>query len=88
MKLRNICAALALSAALCGSLSGCGSEVQRETTQRDDLSMFVMVESSYDWDVVYHRESKVMYAVSNGSYVRGTFTLLVNPDGSPMLWEG
>lgn len=31
---------------------------------------------------------KVMYAVSGGAYNNGTFTLLVNPDGTPMLWEG
>lgn len=37
--------------------------------------------------IFHHRETKVMYAVSGGTYNRGNFTLLVNSDGSPMLWE-
>lgn len=32
-------------------------------------------------------EAKVMYAVSYGTSNCGTFTLLVDADGKPMLWE-
>lgn len=49
---------------------------------------FVIVESTNDWCVVYCNKTKVMYTVSKGSYNRGNFTLLVNPDGTPMIWEG
>ena len=49
--------------------------------------MFITVESGLDYKVVYHRDTKVMYAVSEGSSNIGTFTLLVNPDGSPMLYK-
>jgi hypothetical protein len=28
-----------------------------------------------------------MYAVSSGAYNGGTFTLLVDENGKPMLWE-
>lgn len=51
-------------------------------------SIFVVVERTYGYDVVYDRETKVMYAVSNLSHGAGHFTLLVNPDGSPKLWKG
>lgn len=50
-------------------------------------SMFVEVEDSYNWKIVYHRETRVMYAVSDGVSNVGTFTVLVNADGSPMVWE-
>ncbi len=37
--------------------------------------------------VVYHVKTRVMYAVSEGFCNHGTFTLLVNPDGKPMLYK-
>lgn len=53
-------------------------------------SMFVAIEknSLYGFWVVYHRDTKVMYVVSDGVNNVGNFMLLVNPDGSPMVWEG
>lgn len=50
--------------------------------------LFDFVEVTDDWMVVYHRETKVMYAVSVGSHNRGRFTVLVNPDGTPLLYKG
>ena len=81
---RFFVASMAAVLAIC-CLSGCLASVEAEKTKEE--SMFVMVEETLVWSVVYHRESKVMYAVSGGSYNGGTFTLLVNADGSPMLWE-
>lgn len=43
------------------------------------------------WDTVcilYDRETGVMYARSNGSYNVGTMTVMVNPDGTPRVYEG
>lgn len=68
-------------------LSGCGVKVEKESDPAP-VSMFVELESGSLWKVVYHKQTKVMYAVSNGTYSSGWFTLLVNPDGSPMLYEG
>lgn len=66
---------------------GCmGTKVEYEQTA--ETSMFVVVEQEALWYVVYHRETKVMYAVSRGAYNSGNFCLLVNQDGTPMLWEG
>lgn len=67
-------------------LSGC-KRVESVNDNNKDTSMFVIVEQTGTWDVVYHKETKVMYAVSCGAYNGGTFTLLVDADGKPMLWE-
>lgn len=50
--------------------------------------MFEVVEYGLDYCIVYCVRTKVMYAISTGRDNKGTFTLLVNPDGTPMLWEG
>lgn len=65
-------------------LTGC-SEVEDKSS---DMSEFVIVEGTSSWYIVYHKKTKVMYAVSQGAYNGGTFTLLVNADGTPMIWEG
>lgn len=68
-------------------LTGCGktSDFQEKT------DMFVCIQPTdihNCYDVVYHKDTKVMYTVSRGAYNNGTFTLLVNPDGTPMLYKG
>lgn len=70
-------------------LSGCDVKTVGKvgTVQKDDTSMFIEVEQTGGWKVVYHKETKVMYVVSTGAYNFGTFTLLVNADGTPMIWE-
>ena len=65
---------------------GCRQQVITE--QSDDTSRFVLVERTDVWNVVYDRSTMVMYAVSCGIYNQGTFTLLVDANGNPLLWEG
>lgn len=64
------------------------SEVEKQP-RLDEASMFVLVEETEHWDVVYHRDTKVMYVISsypgNG---QGVFTLLVDRDGKPLLYKG
>ena len=67
-------------------LSGC-TKVESVKDNYTNTSMFVMIERTGTWKIVYHKETKVMYAVSCGFYNRGTFTVLVDADGKPMLWE-
>lgn len=73
-------------------LAGCDDVAETEktyNTKAEDLkSMFVEVEQAINWRIVYDKETKVMYAVSNGGYNRGTFTLLVDENGNPKLWDG
>lgn len=58
------------------------------TEPKEDFSRFVEVEKTESWCVVYDRSTMVMYAVSYGIYNKGTFTLLVDANGNPLLWEG
>lgn len=69
-------------------LVGCESATTIEETNKDESSMFVLVEKTGGWYVVYHKDTKVMYAISNGYYNGGTFTMLMNADGTPQVWEG
>lgn len=72
-------------------LTGCSfAETEKiYNTESEDLkSMFVEVETAKAWKVVYDKETKVMYAVSDGNYNRGNFTLLVDENGNPKLWDG
>lgn len=67
-------------------LTGCEAKV--ETNEKAEMSMFVQVEQGDFWKVVYHEDTKVMYVISYGAYNFGTFTILLNPDGTPMTWMG
>lgn len=64
------------------SLSGCS------TSEAGTDKRFVKVSDESYFIVYYDKKTKVMYAVSNCSYNYGTVTLLVNADGTPLLYEG
>lgn len=85
MKKRILFVAVALTMIL--GLSSCAPNSVNSTAGADVPSVFVIVEETQSWRVVRHKETGVMYAVSYGSYNSGNFTLLVNADGSPMVWE-
>lgn len=70
-------------------LTGCGKRMEIQEDQKE-TNMFVYIQTAdgfHDYDVVYQKDTKVMYTVSHGPYSYGSFTLLVNPDGTPMLYE-
>lgn len=86
---RIICALLCVI--LTFFLIGCGTRFERvDDKPEQPFSMFIVVEGEGldSYRIVYHRDTKVMYAVSTGTYNSGNFTVLLNPDGSPMLWKG
>lgn len=82
---------IALAIVLVLTLAGCDLSIAKaEQVGESDrnTSMFVTIETTMSWKIVYHRDTKVMYAVSDYGEGRGVFTVLVNPDGTPMLWDG
>lgn len=74
------------------SLAACGYSKMDTTydTEAEVLlpSMFVEIERGGTYRIVYQKENKVMYAVSSSGYNAGNFTLLVDENGDPMLYEG
>ena len=74
--------------ALCLSLCACGGPSVQVESNISSASMFVEVENNIFWRVVYHRETKVMYVISQGTRNYGNFTVLLNPDGTPQVWNG
>lgn len=49
-------------------------------------SRFETIVTGSGFYVVYDKETKVEYVVSDRYYNSGTFTLLVNADGKPLLY--
>lgn len=67
------------------AVSGCSYGMDEEP-RADTSKMFVRVENCGSFDVVYDKDTKVMYTVSSSSYNYGDVTLLVNADGTPKVW--
>jgi hypothetical protein len=73
--------------AMAFGLVGCHDDSQPQEVASYDGSSFVIVESGLEYCIVYHKDTKVMYTMSIGYYNEGDFTVMVNADGSPMLYE-
>lgn len=90
--MKNKIAILLFSMILAFSLVGCGNAIINTTYDTDSEekvpSMFVAIETTSTWMIVYHKETKVMYAVSSGGYNGGNFTLLVDGNGYPLIYKG
>lgn len=76
---------------LCLFLAGCGVKKMESAndaaTNDGDKSMFVVIEKGLTYRIVYHRDTKVMYAISYGSYNIGNFTVMVDEEGKPLLYQ-
>jgi uncharacterized protein YxeA len=68
-------------------LVGCTKVEEIEKPKAENVSRFVTVETTSTWKVVVDKDTHVMYAVSYGGYNAGTFTLLVDADGKPLIYE-
>ena len=79
-------AAFLIVASIALMAAGCAS-TRAEAKEVDDGNTFILVDADYYCWIVYHKDTKVMYAVSRSGYNAGTYTVLVNADGTPMIWE-
>lgn len=80
--------AIFMAIALCACLfAGCSGmlEANEDVSQS---SSFIIVEDGDSYYIVYHKDTKVMYSFSTSGYNCGSLCLLVNADGTPMIWEG
>ena len=68
------------------SLSACTTKMTKETI-KGETSRMIEIEDAATYRIVYDKYTKVMYAVSDGAYNYGTFTLLVDANGNPLLYE-
>lgn len=87
--MKKIFIILAMVAAMSLGLVGCDyAAMESEEEDYSNVpSMFIKVEDGDNYRVVYHKDTKVMYAVSYSSYNRGNFTVMLDADGTPMLYE-
>lgn len=69
-------------------LAGCTKELNSPEKTQEPQPPFTLVYSGMSYDVVFDNDTYVMYWISRGCYNQGTLTLLVNPDGTPKVWEG
>lgn len=84
-KLLYVAIAIVIAVLLCGCSSI--ATYTKAESGLSDQSMFVLIENGVNHNVVYHKDTRVMYAVSGGMYNIGNFSVLVNADGSPMLYN-
>lgn len=78
---------LILACAMAATIAACGAK--GETVDNGSASMFVQVEEGDYWKVYYHRDTKVMYVMTGPSASAGigVFTMMVNADGTPMVYR-
>lgn len=67
-------------------LAMCCTACSSSESTLDVSNQFVTVERQPYWEIVYDKDTFVMYTVSRGTRNRGTFVLMVNPDGSPRIY--
>lgn len=79
--------ALILVITLLMTLTACTTKIKSEAVKGEESRM-VIIEERMTFAIVYDKETKVMYAVSNGPNNGGTFTLLVDASGNPLLYQG
>ena len=78
-------------------LAGCGKVPQSDDFTSEENNRFIFVKR-YDvsnddyFKILVDKETKVMYLykVSSGgsTYATAGLTVMLNPDGTPMLWQG
>ena len=81
---------VALMFALGLMLAGCSTgkiDSQKITEAKYDNKMFMTISDEYCGLVLVDKSTRVMYWFSNGGHSCGILTLLVNPDGTPRIWE-
>ena len=93
--IKRFLAVLLLTIIMMLSFAGCDKQqmLKEEDISKNNnttYSMFILLEDNHSigYRIVYHKDTKVMYAISCGYYNCGTFTVMLNADGTPMIYSG
>lgn len=68
-------------------LTGCSKNSVVDKTEEDTGKRFKCVEKVFPYCIMVDSKTGVAYAVSRGGYNCGNFTLLVDADGKPLIWD-
>lgn len=68
------------------SMTACATK-RTSVVVRGEASRMITIEKADAYVIVYDKYTKVMYAVSDVTYNYGTFTLLVDANGKPLLYN-
>lgn len=68
------------------TMTACATKRSNEVV-KGEVSRMVEIERTGAYLIVYDKYTTVMYAISNGDYNCGTFTLLVDANGNPLLYN-
>ena len=73
-------------------ISGCDKSAKKEPTYFAEFSCgtFVIVESdsTFNIRILVHKETRVMYLLDTSVNGSCGYTVLLDADGKPLLWEG
>lgn len=69
------------------TMTACATKRSSEVI-KGEVSRMVEIEETGTYLIVYDKYTKVMYAISNSGYNCGNFTLLVDANGNPLLYNG
>jgi hypothetical protein len=87
-KVVTYAAAVLVSIVVCTVVLFVMLSLGKQSEKEEQGERFVTVEKNFSYFITYDKETGVMYAVSNGINNAGTFTLLVDKDGKPLIYEG
>lgn len=83
-----ICIIMAVLFAACaGGKAEPASAASVINTGENYNNVFEQIGYGDGYIIVYHTQTKVMYVVSDEYRNKGNFTVLVNPDGTPMIYK-
>lgn len=85
--MRKFLITVALAVILAGIVL-CGALCLQEADAATDMGFKVITGTIGGIDIVYDVETGVMYTMSGAAYNKGSMTVMVNPDGTPRVWEG
>lgn len=78
-------AVFSASVLLCGCNFAAASSYAFDQNQQEEY--FEVINEGSGYAIVYDTDTKVMYVMATFGTNYGDFTMLVNPDGSPKLYE-